>query len=195
MADLKLPATVRVRISSESAEGIGLTPVVAQDMPLLDLIGHVLGVSGKDASRVCEVLSRGSLIVGGSRFRWAALDCTVEEMLGLFGQFPDSDPSRSFEPARCRLAIFRSGARSVVLERQAGQKRRMFRSRSFWDELLAMAKPAYAEYSYRERADQYVWHVESQAKLAEAARLLAWSSYESELRSGGYSIAELYCDR
>jgi hypothetical protein len=195
MADLKLPPVTRVRISSEGAEGIALTPVVAKDMATVELVGQILGVTGKDAPRVIDVLCRGSLVVGGSRFRWASFDCELEDVVEYLKDFPDSDPSRVFDPLRCHLAAFRSGARSIVIERRDGEKRRMFKKRSFWDELMEMAKPEYREYSYREQADQYRWRVDSQDRLHEAAKLLTWSSYETQLRSGSFDTVDLYCKR
>ena len=65
---MALPPTVRVKLSSEAAEAISLTPVVVQELAIRDLIEHVLGVAGKDEARLCEILLRGTLVSGGSRF-------------------------------------------------------------------------------------------------------------------------------
>lgn len=195
MAELKLPAVIRVRISSEAAEGIGITPVVAKDMPMTELIGEILGITGKDAPRVCEVLWRGSFVAGSSRFRWASVDCELEDVAEYLKGFPDPDPSRVFDPIRCHLVAFRSGARSIVIERQAGQKKRLLKRRSFWDALMEIATPVYKDYSYREQADMYRWHVDSQERLGEAAKLLTWSSYEAQLRAGSYDTADFFCRR
>jgi hypothetical protein len=195
MANLTLPPSIRVRISSENAEGIGLSPVVAQDMATGELVSQILGVAGKDAPRVQEVLSRGSLVLGASRFRWASVECELEQVVEYLKQFPDPDPARPFEAAKCHLVVFRAGNRALTIEQQAGQKRRLLRKRSFWDELMEIARPEYHDYSYRERSDTYVWRVESQQWLGQAARLLTWSSYEAQLRSGVYDLVELFCRR
>jgi hypothetical protein len=195
MADVNIPSIIRVRISSENAEAIGLSPVVAQDMPMLDLVGRILGVTGKDAPRVCEILSRGSFVAGASRFRWAGIDCETELMTGYLKEFPDPDPTRPFDPSKCHLVTFQGGGKTLAIERAAGEKRRLFRRRSFWEELMAIVSPEYADYSYRESADVYRWNVDSKQRLQEAATLLAWSSYEAQLKSGSYATAELYCRR
>ena len=39
-----LPRTVRVKLSSEAAESITLTPVVVQELPVRELIEHTLSV-------------------------------------------------------------------------------------------------------------------------------------------------------
>ena len=41
-----LPQTVRVKLSSEAAEAIAMTPVVVQELPVRELIEHMLGVTG-----------------------------------------------------------------------------------------------------------------------------------------------------
>jgi hypothetical protein len=164
-------------------------------MSSLELVAEILAATGKDAPRVREILSRGSFVSGASRFRWASVECDLEHIAEYLDEFPDSDPSRPFDAAKCHLATFRCGGRSLVIEREAGEKRRLFRSRSFWDELMNIVKPAYREYSYRERADLYRWHVDSQDKVLQAAKLLAWSSYEAQLRSGLYETVDLFCRR
>ncbi len=45
---MALPPTIRVKLSSEAADSISLTPVVVQELPVRDLIEHMLGVTGKD---------------------------------------------------------------------------------------------------------------------------------------------------
>ena len=48
---MALPDRIRVKLSSEAAEGISITPVVAREMPLRELVEYMLGVTGKDAAR------------------------------------------------------------------------------------------------------------------------------------------------
>ena len=62
--------TIRVKLSSEAAEYVSITPVVVQEMPVRDLVEHMLGITGKDEARVRDLLLRGTLVSGASRFRW-----------------------------------------------------------------------------------------------------------------------------
>ena len=50
---------------------ISITPVVVREMPLRELVEYMLGVTGKDEARIRELLLRGTLVSGASRFRWA----------------------------------------------------------------------------------------------------------------------------
>ena len=40
---MPLPSTVRVKLSSEVAESISITPVVVREIPMRELIEHMLG--------------------------------------------------------------------------------------------------------------------------------------------------------
>ena len=57
-----LPQTIRVKLSSEAAEAISVTPVVVQEFALRDLIELMLGMAGKDEARIRELLLRGQPI-------------------------------------------------------------------------------------------------------------------------------------
>ena len=96
---MALPPTVRVKLSSEAAESISITPVVVQEMPVGELVEYMLGVTGKDEARIRELLLRGSLVSGASRFRWTGWDAGLENLRELLATFPDPDPSRPFMPA------------------------------------------------------------------------------------------------
>ena len=67
---MSLPDRVRVKLSSEAAEGISITPVVVQEIGTRELVEYMLGLTGKDEARVRELLLRGTLVSGASRFRW-----------------------------------------------------------------------------------------------------------------------------
>jgi hypothetical protein len=43
---MPLPQTVRVKLSSEAAGAITITPVLLQELPVGELIEHVLGLAG-----------------------------------------------------------------------------------------------------------------------------------------------------
>jgi hypothetical protein len=71
---LALPATVHVKISSEAAGAVSITPVIAQQMPVPDLVEHILRVTGKDVSRISLILQQGVVVSGASRQRWTPID-------------------------------------------------------------------------------------------------------------------------
>ena len=195
---MSLPQTVRVKISSENVESIGLTPVVSQDMKTEDLVTYMLAVTGKDAARVKEILGRGSLVSGASRFRWTGFDVLESELRLWLTRFPDADPSIPFDPEGCTLMTIHVGRKQLPIERAAGEKRRLFHRRSFWGEVLAIVSmPEYTGYSYRDRADQYRWHpaAADQPRLHEAAKLLTFSSYEAQIRGGVVTAIDLYVPR
>ena len=155
---MPLPETVRVKLSSEAAGAIAITPVVVREMPLAELVDWMLGVVGKDAARIREILARGTLVSGASRFRWAAIEAHPDQVAALLGQFPDSDPTRAFDAARCVRVVLRGASRAVELTREVAARRRFLRRRGDWDEWMALARqPAleYIGYSYGDHADRY----------------------------------------
>ena len=77
---MSLPPTVRVKLSSEAAESISITPVVVQEMPVRELVEYMMGVTGKDEARIAELLLRGSLVSGASRFRWVGWEAAREDL-------------------------------------------------------------------------------------------------------------------
>src|SRR3954451_14204909 len=103
---MSLPESVRVKLSSEAADSISITPVVVRDIPIRELIEHMLGVTGKDTVRLHELLLRGTLVSGASRFRWAGWDADREGIEQALATFPDPEPQRAFTVAQCiRVAL------------------------------------------------------------------------------------------
>jgi len=195
-----LPQTVRVKLSSEAAGFISLSPVVAQDLPLRDLIGYLLAVTGKDEARIREILLRGTMVDGASRFRWTGWDADMDELRRLLGGFPDSDPARPFLAERCNSVVLAGGRQEVTILRDPAARRRLFRRRTFWDDLMAVAgeRPAaYAEYSYRHRADRYVRELSSAeaARIREAARRARFDALCGRVRPAAFTRAELFAER
>ena len=133
---MALPPTVRVKLSSEAAESISLTPVVVQEMPVRELVEHMLGVTGKDEARIRELLLRGTLVSGASRFRWTGWDVDLQNLRELLATFPDPDPSRRFAAAHCMRAILRGGRQPIEISREAGARKGLFQRKSFWDVLM-----------------------------------------------------------
>ena len=195
-----MPQTIRVKLSSEVAESIALTPVVVQEMALRDLIEHVLGVTGKDEARIRDLLLRGTLVSGASRFRWAGWEAEAAALTELLATFPDPEPHRAFAPAGCTRAILRGGRQVIDISRDAGARKGMFQRRSFWDELMAVtgaAPAAYLGYSYRDRADRY----QRDFTLAETERLrglsggLRYTTLRDQVRTVAFTHAELLVAR
>src|ERR1043165_9802242 len=131
-----LPERVRVKLSSEAAESISLTPVVVQELAVRELVEHMLGIAGKDESRIREILLRGTMVSGASRFRWAGWDADVEALRALLATFPDSDPSRGFTAGRCVRVVLRGGRQPIEVRREAGERKGFFQRQSFWGLLM-----------------------------------------------------------
>jgi hypothetical protein len=194
---MALPESVRVKLSSEAAGAISITPVVVQDMPLHDLVEHLLAVAGKDHARIREMLMRGSLVSAGSRFRWAGWEPSGEDIAAVLATFPDADPSLPFDAARCVRAVLRGGRAPLELLREPPGGKRLG---SLWGALMESAaseRPAYAGYSYRERADYYrhEFRAADVPRLQAAAETVKYPTLREQIRTGGFSFAEFYVPR
>src|SRR3989442_1139559 len=143
---MPLPESVRVKLSSEAADSISITPVVIRDIPMRELIEHMLGITGKDAPRLQELLLRGTLVSGASRFRWAGWDADRESIHAILTTFPDPDPLRPFSPERCIRAALRGSGRRIEIPREIGQRKPLFRRATFWDTLMGVAASSEARY-------------------------------------------------
>jgi hypothetical protein len=197
---MALPQTVRVKLSSEEAGAISITPVVVQEMPVRDLVEHLLGVTGKDEARIREVLRRGTLVSGASRFRWVGLETDSESVTELLAGFPDPDPTRHFAAERCIRAVLRGGGRTCEITREVGSRKGLLQRTSFWTvlmEVAAAADAAYAGYSYKDHADRYVRElsVEEAQRLRAASDAVKFSTTREQLRIGAFGQVELYVVR
>jgi hypothetical protein len=197
---MALPQTIRVKLSSEAAESISLTPVVVQELPVRDLIEHMLGITGKDEPRIRELLKRGTLVSGASRFRWVGWEADPQGVREVLATFPDADPSRKFDAAACLRATLRGGRQSLEIPREVGARKGLFQRASFWKLLMdvaAAAPAAYGGYSYKDRADRFL----RELSLAEGERLRAgsdavkFSTLREQIRSVAFTQIELYCTR
>ncbi|MDR3718464.1 MAG: hypothetical protein P4K98_06655 [Bryobacteraceae bacterium] len=148
------PETVRVKLSSEEAGAISLTPVVVRDMSLRELIEEIAAVHGKDAGRIAETLKRGSVTGGATRFRWQCVELSEVELASALAFLPVDEPARTFDLPHCTEARLIGPGIHIVVSRQVADVRRLFRRTSFWSELPRIAGALqYTVYSYRERAD------------------------------------------
>jgi len=201
---MPLPETIRVKLSSEAAEYVSLTPVVVQEMPLRDLVEHMLGVTGKDEARIRDLLLRGTLVSGASRFRWTGWEADVESVRLLLAAFPDPDPARAFTATQCTRVVLRGPRQPIVIPREAAARGgfldTLLRRPSFWDELMsivAAATPRYAAYSYRDRADVFNMPLTAQdaQRIRNAARLIRYTALQAQVKNTAIESVELYVVR
>jgi len=197
---MTLPQTIRVKLSSEAAESIALTPVVVQEMAMRDLLEHVLGVTGKDEARIRDLLLRGTLVSGASRFRWAGWDAPPEGLRDMLATFPDPDPGRPFAASGCVRAILRGGRQAIEIAREAGERKGIFQRRSFWDGLMAVAgagAAGYLGYSYRDRADRYQRDLSAGEveQIRAASSGIRYSTLRDYVRTVAFTSVELFAKR
>jgi hypothetical protein len=197
---MALPRTITVKLSSEAAEGISITPVVVQELAVRDLVEHMLGVAGKDEARIRELLLRGSLVSGASRFRWAGWEADAESLRELLATFPDADPERRFAAERCIRAVLRGGRQAIEIPCEAAAQKGWLRRGSFWDLLMETASAAdlrYAGYCYGDRADRFAGELSAAAAeaLRAAGGLLRFSTLREQVRGGAFVQIELYATR
>ena len=197
---MALPDTIRVKLSSEAAESISITPVVVQEIPIRELVEHMLGVTGKDTPRLHELLLRGTLVSGASRFRWAGWDADRVDIEALLATFPDRDPLRPFAPELCIRATLRGAGRRIEIPREIGVRKPLFRRASFWDTLMGVASSSgarYVDYSYRERADHYTaaLSLPSLERLRANAGLVKYSTVQQQIRQTNLESMELLVAR
>ena len=183
---MPLPDTVRVKLSSEAAGAVTITPVVVRELAVRELIEEIAAVCGKDVTRAAEILRRGSFTSGATRFRWEPLLLTSAEVEAAITFLPEADPSRPFAPERCDEVLLRGGGRTVSIDRVTASARRLFQRTSFWDALLTAAGAVeYGSYNYRARADIYRANLTADARqrIREALPLLHNATLERQLRS------------
>src|SRR5947209_8607379 len=194
---MALPQTVRVKLSTEAAEAISITPVLVQELPVRELVEHMLGVTGKDESRIRELLRRGTVVSGASRFRWSGWESDMESLRELLATFPDPQPERPFAAGQCVRVILRGGRQPIEIPREAADRKPLFQRDSFWGlliETVGAAPVAYAGYSYRERADRYIrefTHPEI-AHLRASCASVKYSTLRDLIRTVAFVDAELY---
>ena len=169
---MPLPETIPVRYTEEEAGYVSVRPLVKQTFRLHELADMVVSVTGKNPGRVQQVFRAGTLVYHSFRYWWPGFDATAGELASVLSQFPDDDPSREFRTEECTAVLIEaSGATpepALELTRELAGRKRLLRSRSLWDSLMAMAQsgtPAYEGYSHARRADLYR-RVLSQLELA-----------------------------
>ena len=178
---MALPEHILTKVSSEAAGYVSMSPVVRQEIPAAELIERILGLTGKDPARIREILSRGILVSGPSRYRWVPFVAEEDELAAVLTHFPDNLPDRPFDSALCDLIVVKGNRGSARLSLEAAAARRWFKKVSFWDvliEVFEQAGPRYERYSYAEHADIYSVELsfETAAELQSEAKLLKYTS-------------------
>jgi hypothetical protein len=197
---MQLPATVRVKISSEDAGAISITPVVVREMPFGELMDFLVASAGKRSSRIREILLSGHLVHGASRLRWQGWDADAASIEDLLRAFPDPDPTLPFAAVRCEHAVLFGPYTRIELPRQAAARRRFLRRTSFWDHLMAVAGGAgvrYHDYSYRDQADSYRLELTGAGakEIRAAARLLPYVALARQIESAPFDSLDLFVKR
>jgi len=200
MAPVGLPDTVHVKVSSEDAAYVSFTAVVAREMPIGELVEAMLGISGRDAGRIAELLRRGSLVSGASRLRWNGFEASPADIAALLETLPGPDPTRPFDASLATSVVLSGGGARIEIDRDAASKRRAFHRRSFWEVLMEAVHSAaarYVDYSYKHRADVYAVRISAAAaaRLRENAGLLAYSALEDGIRHMAVSEIEFTVPR
>jgi hypothetical protein len=195
-----LPPKIPVKISSEAAGYISFTPMARQELEPGELVERILAVTGKRLSRIRDILSRGSFVSGNSRYHWQPVEADSAELEALLERFPDEEPGRPFDAAKCALVVFQGRRGTVELEPETASKRRLFKKTSFWEVLLETvesAHPDYQRYSYSDQADVYQVKLplETLQSLLAHTDLLKYRAIAQELRSVEPEAAELFVKR
>lgn len=176
LALVPLPDSIPVKYTEEEAEYLSVRPVVRQTFSSTELVDMVVSVIGKDLARVQKILSAGTIVFHSFRYWWTGFEADPSALQELLQQYPDADLSRPFHAENCAEVILESSGspprHSLRVRREEASKRRLLSSRSFWDNLMNLARdvaPGYREYSYSQRGDVYVL-VLSPEQIARLAR-------------------------
>ena len=159
---MPLPQTIRVKYTEEEAEYVSIRPLVQQEFRGTELVDMILSVTGKDVPRIQQILRSGTIVFHLYRYWWQGFEAESAALAEILAKYPEAEPSREFRAGDCSEVILESsgalGTHSIRLRRDTASKKRLLRSRSFWDCLMGLAReaaPAYRDYSYAFRGDVY----------------------------------------
>ena len=185
-----LPDSIPVKYTEEEAEYLSVRPVVRQAFSSTELVDMVVSVAGKDLARVQKILSAGTVVFHSFRYWWTGFEADPAALREILQKYPDADPSRAFRAEDCAEVILESSGspprHSLRIRRDEAGKRRLLRSRSFWDNLMNLARnaaPTYREYSYSQHGDIYALSLtpEQIARLAREATRSAPRTLRADL--------------
>ena len=194
---MPLPESIAVTYTEEDAGYVDVQPVIKQSFQLRELLDLVLSVTGKDSARIQQILRAGTVVYHFYRYRWIGFETAAGEVDTLLAHFPSDDPSRPFRAEDCNAVVLESIAplgRQVHISKEAGERKRFFRSGNFWKALLATTtkvNPKYLKYSYSLRADLFQTEITNDEfnELSNQAKRLAvtefrkkWAQLKSPVR-------------
>lgn len=187
-----LERKIAVKVNSEEAGAISLTPVRAREITLGELLEWIVSVTGKDAERVEAVLSRGSMVRSLSRIRWQAFTLGPE-LAEALRAVPEDNPALAFAPSRLRDMVLRCGGETFVVSAETARKRRLLHGRSLLDALMERGDALdYVRYDYDVRCDSYRLR---RLPGREQWRFLADRALRKRLAAGGLSEVLLRATR
>jgi hypothetical protein len=186
-----LPESIPVQYTEEEADFVSMRPVVRQTFRSTELVDMILAVTGKNLPRIQQILRSGTVVFHSYRYWWPGFEAAPEDLKETLVRYPDSDPSRPFHPTDCVEVILESSGsparHSLRLRREEARKKRILRSRSFWDCLMETAggrAPSYREYSYALRGDVYLLPLDAEqtVRLVQGASEYAPRVLRAQLR-------------
>lgn len=198
-----LPETIAVKYTEEEAEYISMRPVVSQTFRAAELVDMIVRVSGKDSERVQQILRSGTIVFHSFRYWWQGFEPDMAALRAVLASYPDSISSLVFRSEDCSEIILESSGSpprySLRISREEARKRRLLRSRSFWDCLMDFTKenaPRYMEYSYALHGDTYTAALSAErvARLAREASQYASRTLRGDLAGifgGGVAISQV----
>ena len=195
---MPVPDILRVKLSSEAAEFVALTSVVVRQLPFVELLEHVVSATGPEAARVRDILKRGSLVSGATRFRWQGWEHELAEIEGAIAALPQPEPTRPFAAERCQRITLLAHATRIELAREAAEQRRLFKQRSYWQSLMeAAVAPQYVAYLYKDHADHYRAHLTPQQRerLQAESALLKFDSVAKQIQRTSFDRLDLIVAR
>jgi len=195
-----IPETIAAKVSSEAAGYITMSRVMLQQMPAAELLERILGVTGKNPPRIREILLRGTIVSGATRYRWERIETTEQELDELLASFPDAQPGRPFAASQCVRVVLRGPRGGLEFGIEAASEKRLLKRTSFWAELLPEIEkldPAYRHFSYADNADVYETALPLAVleRLRDNAGLLKYSGLADQLKRFEADRVELYVRR
>src|SRR5580658_1460413 len=180
-----------------------MRPVVRQTFRAAELVDMIVRVSGKDSGRVQQILRSGTIVFHSFRYWWQGFEPDAAALREILATYPDADAARAFRSEDCTEIILESSGsparHSLRMMREEASKRRVLRTRSFWDALIDFTKasaPRYREYSYALHGDIYAVALtaEQVGRLARDASRYAPRALRSDITgilSAGVTISQL----
>ena len=180
-----------------------MRPVVRQTFRAAELVDMIVRVSGKDSERVQQILRSGTIVFHSFRYWWQGFEPDAAALGEILATYPDADAARALRSEDCAEIILESSGsparHSLRVMREEASKRRVLRTRSFWDALIDFTKasaPRYREYSYALNGDIYTVALTAEhlARLARDASRYAPRALRGDITgilSAGVAISQM----